>query len=352
MKTAAIWLLALLLVPGAARAEWVRLPIRVRRPAEISLPPEVKRIAVLPFPGGRSKWLGAMVRTELSACLSADSRGRFEFPAEKLVDNWLALHGSGLDTSFAELGEGLGVDAVVVGRLDDSSGVEQQADFTDVIKYRAMTGEQYVEHCPTVVRSGHLGITFEIVDAVSGLALVHTHRTYDSLSRKVTDPNPRDRYVKPGTNAIVAALVPDPFAGDLLPSEMIQQNLVHQATLEFCRSTLSHDDVLMVAWNDEVAPRRVLAMLRAGQYSKALAMMDQVIPVQEHDSKNPKDQRHLGFLYYDYGVTFELDGRLDDAQAWYEKALVLTDGGLEAQDGIRRVAMQRSERAVLEEPPR
>lgn len=329
-KQAALFCLALaaVVLPTQAQAGWKKFPVPVKRPASVSMP-GVKRIAIMTFhsPTGR---FGASVSSELQARLVANAGDNFTIVDQSEVKKLLEAQGIGQSGVFDEstvpaVGKLLGADALVFGSIDDDSKFENESIVTMVTKYKPDSGEEYEEKCPTVVRSAHLGVTFKVLKTETGAVLAHSHKTYDAKSSKVNDPNPKNPYVKPGTNAIVAALLPNPFAGELTPDEVTQQQLSQQAAVDFSKMIMPYTETVVVEWDTAVAPADALKMIEATLFTEGREIMEKAVAELENDPKIAKEPNKLCGLYYDTGVAFELEGRLEDALTWYKKALLQGD---------------------------
>jgi hypothetical protein len=341
MKKAATWLLLVtaLALPQPVSAGWAHFPVPVRRPASTPMP-GVKRIAILTFHSSTGRF-GASVSSELQSRLVANAKGDFTIVDQGVVKTLLEQQGIGQSGVFdesttAQTGKLLGADALVFGSIDDDSKSEDENVVTEVTKYRAGSGEEYSEKCPTLIRHVHLGVTFKVVKVETGVVLAQDHRTYDMSSRRVNDPNPKNPYIKPGTNAIVAALLANPFAGQLTPDEVSQQQLCQQAAVDFSKMIMPYTETVTVDWDTAVAPGDALTMMKVGEFTSGREIMDKAVPEMEQDPRVVKDKHKLGGLYFDYGVAFELEGNLEKAAEWYRKALLL-DSDKEVRNAMVRV---------------
>jgi tetratricopeptide (TPR) repeat protein len=328
-----------LVLPRQAGAGWAKFEVTVQRPAAVAMP-GIKHIAVVTFhsPTGR---FGTSVSSELQSRLVANAGDNFKIVDQTEVKRLLETQQAGASGTFDEstvaaTGKLLGADALVFGSIDDDSKFENESVLTEVVKYRADNGEQYTEKCPTVVRSAHLGVTFKIVKVETGQVLAQTHKTYDVKTSKVNDPNPKNPYVQPGTNAILAALIANPFAGELTSDEEMQQQLAQQAAIDFSKMIMPYSEPVVVQWDTAVAPQDALKMLQATLFTEAREIMEKAVPELENDPKIAKDKHKLGGLYYDTGVAFELEGRVEDALNWYKKAIITGDNDSQVKDAIVR----------------
>ena len=341
MRTAtAVGLLCALLLPQDAAAGWRKFTVTVRRPAAVSMP-GVKRIAIMNFhsPTGR---FGSSVSSELQSRLVSNAGDNFKIVDQTEVKRLLETQAAGMsgvfdESTVASTGKMLGADAVIFGSIDDDSKFENESILTEVLKYRADNGQEYTEKCPTVIRSVHLGVTFKALKVETGQVLAHRHDTYDMKTSKVSDPSPKNPYVKPGTNAILAALVANPFAGELTADEVMQQQLSAQAAVDFSKVVMPYNEQVVVEWDTAVAPADALKMLEATLFTEGREIMEKAVVELEKDPKVSKDKHKLGGLYYDTGVAFELEGRLEDALDWYKKAIVAGDSDRQVKDAIKRV---------------
>lgn len=335
-----------------AHAGWAKFRVMVRRPAAITMP-GVKRIGVMNFhsPTGR---IGTSVSSELQSKLVANAGKDFQIIDQTEIKKLLETQAAGMtgaydEATVASTGKLLGADAMVFGSIDDDSKLENTNALTEVLKYRADTGEEYTEKCPTVIRSAHLGVTFKVVKVETGQVLAHSHKTYDVKTQKVSDPNPKNPYVKPGTSALVAAFIRNPFAAELTPDETMQQQLSEQAAVEFSKMILPYTESVDVQWDTAVAPKDALTMMQASLFSEGREMMEKAVPDLEKDPKIAGDKHKLGGLYYDTGVSFELEGRLEDALNWYKKALLAGDTDSQVKDSIMRVKGLMASAAALQD---
>ncbi len=352
-KATAILCVALAMaLPGQASAGWKKFTVVVKRPASVSMP-GVKRIAVMTFhsPTGR---FGTSVSSELQARLVANAGGNFTIVDQTEVKKLLETQQSGQsgvfdESTVAATGKLLGADAIVFGSIDDDSKYEDQTVLTEVVKYRADNGMQYTENCPTVVRSAHLGVTFKVVKVETGEVVAHDHKTYDMKNSKVNDPNPSNPYVKPGTNAIAAALVTNPFAGELTSNEVMQQQLAQRAAVDFSKTIMPYNETVLVQWDTAVAPEDALKMLQATLFTEAREIMEKSVPEMEKTPKISDDKHKLGGLYYDMGVAHELDSQLDEALDWYKKAIVAGDNDSQVKDAVVRVKGLIQSAAILQD---
>ncbi len=340
-KSAALLCMILpLAMPQQANAGWAKFNVTVRRPASVSMP-GVKRIAIVNFhsPTGR---FGTSVSSELQSRLVANAGTSFVIVDQTEVKKLLETQQAGQqgvfdESTVAATGKLLGADGMVFGSIDDDSKLENESVLTEVLKYKADTGEEYTEKCPTVVRSAHLGVTFKVLKVETAQVLAQSHKTYDVKTSKVSDPNPKNPYVKPGTNAIVAALIQNPFAAQLTSDEVMQQQLAQQSAVDFSKMIMPYTEQVVVQWDTAVAPKEALNMLQASLFTEGREIMEKAVPELEKDPKIQKDKHKLGGLYYDTGVANELEGRMEDALNWYKKAIVTGDNDPQVREAVMRV---------------
>jgi curli production assembly/transport component CsgG len=299
------------------------------------------RIGVMTFhsPTGR---FGTSVSSELQSRLVANAGDNFKIvdqtEVKKLLETQQAGESGAFDEStVASTGKLLGADGMVFGSIDDDSKLENETVLTEVTKYKADTGDEYTEKCPTVIRSAHLGVTFKVVKVETGEVLAQTHKTYDMQTKKVNDPNPANPFVKPGTAPLLRALFPNPFLGQLTSDEVMQQQLAQQSAIDFSKMIMPYSESVIVQWDTAVAPQDALKMIQATLFTEGREIVEKAVPELEQDPKIAKDKHKLGGLYYDTGVAYELEGRPEDALTWYKKAILTGDNDGQVRDAVMRV---------------
>jgi hypothetical protein len=328
-----------ILTATTAHAGWKDIPVSVMVAPKYDLT-AIKRIAVVPFRSTTGRY-GEAVTSALSARLMAgktfDLLDRSEM-SRVLDEAKLAEMGVTDAQGATQMGKMLNVDALVFGKIDDASRVYDEEMTTQITKYRAGDGVQYNEACPVVVRHANLGISFQVVKVETGqiLALEHSSKQIDQ--KHIVDPNPKNSWIKPGTSAIAAAFLPNPFQGsvELAPTEELQQVLSEAAATEFANMLVPHKENIVIKWDTVVGADgdAALNLLRAEMVRDAQEMMES--KVSAFEQKYAKNAHNMSAMYYDCGVLHEVAGELDLAKDWYKKAVLANPGGLD--DRIREAS--------------
>ncbi len=317
-----------------------RVPVEVVKPARVDLH-GIRRVAVTEFSGpGNSGQLAANILN--SKLLNS---GYFEvLERQKLKDIMqeyqLSMSGVVDPEKAKQVGKMLGVDGIITGvvtaySVEDDKGREKvkkqvwtgkyakdakgnfiyEKDIFGKKRKKKIYAEQYVTQYYKI-RRGTVTATFRIIDVETGQILAA--KTY---SRNYTSSK-----VRPGEE------------GRLKARDAILTDLLTSAVDEFVKDIAPHKVVLRKAILGGPGP------IDAGKKLAQNNLWPEATKTWEDAVRQFPDKPEA---YYDLGLAYEAQGRLDDAEKMYKKALSLKQDKL-FMKALADIRQAKKERAILE----
>jgi len=318
----------------------VTVKMDAMRPAEVDLG-NVRRVAVADFQGAGGSAVSGRLVTKLLAGRRFDILERTHLA--RVIDE-LALSQSGIldAATAAKVGKAAGVDALMFGEVHtyqvaDEWGVtplqkirvvgyQTQCDRKGRC-YNVPVNQSYTVNAPTTIRRGHVNISFRVVSVESGqvLAAKTASRRWEGIN--VVDPDP-------GSQRDFGKADPMAMSMTLPAMSAILEHLADEVASEMAGL---------------ISPLRVqveLIWVPAEQTEPALKYLNAGLPKEAQEHLEGMLQRAASLsppFYYDLGVVYEVNGRLDDAEAMYKKAatLEMNDVYLKAISSVRQAREAR-----------
>ncbi|MBI4381276.1 MAG: hypothetical protein HY574_08800 [candidate division NC10 bacterium] len=325
-------------------AKPIILAVNVMKPAEVDLG-TVRKIAIADFQGPGGSAVSNKVVTKLLAGRRFDILERARLA--HVIDE-LALSQSGIvdATTAAKVGKAAGVDALVFGQVETYQ-VEDERAVTPLRKsrivgydtqcdrkgrcYRVPVTEGFTVNAPTTLRRGHVGISFRVVGVESGQVLAAKTATRNWEGVNIVDPYP-DSEETIGS-VVASALVgrTDPRAKSInLPAKStILEQLAEEVATDVVGLISPHKVQVKTVWLPAEGTEPALKYLNAGLAKEA---QDHLEGMLQRSKSLPAP------FYYDLGLVYEVNDRLDDAEAMYKKAATLdmNDMYLKAISSVRQ----------------
>jgi len=312
-----------------------KVPVQVMKPARVNLK-GIRRVAVTEFtgPGQSGKLVVSILNSKLLNSNYFDVLER-----EKLQDVMreyqLSMAGIVNPDQAKQIGQLLGVDGIITGEVtaysvEDESGKERVKESVWTGKYekdskgnfiytkdifgkkhkKKIYREQFVTHYYKI-RRGTVTVTFRVIDVASGAIL--TAKTY---SRNYTSSKIRDG------------------RGSLKSRDAILTDLTNQIVSEFVRDIAPHKVTLKRTILGGPGPIDAgKKMAQNNLWPEATKLWEQAVKMFPNKPE----------AFYDLGLAYEVQGRLDDAEKLYQKAVQLKPEKLymRALSGIRQAKLER-----------
>ncbi len=312
-----------------------RVPVQVMKPARVDLK-GIHRVAVTEFsgPGESGKLAVSILNSKLLNSNYFDVLER-----EKLQDVMreyqLSMAGIVNPDQAKQVGKLLGVDGLITGEVtaysvEDDKGKERVKENVWTGKYekdskgnfvytkdifgkkhkKKVTREQFVTHYYKI-RRGTVTVTFRVIDVATGAIL--TAKTY---SRNYTSSKVRDGH------------------GTLKSRDSILMDLTNSIVNEFVMDIAPH----------RVTLKRVIlggpGPIDAGKKMAQNNLWPEATKLWEQAVKTFPDKPEA---FYDLGLAYEVQGRLDDAEKLYQKAVQLKPDKpyMKALSEIRQAKQER-----------
>ena len=323
-------LLFIIFVGCATRPVVVK--VDVMKPAEVDLGP-IRKLAIAEFQGPGGSAVSNRMTTKLLAAHHYEILERARLA--RVIDEF-ALSQSGLidAATAAKIGKAAGVDGLIFGEVDIYQAADERR-VTPLRKTRVVgydrqcdrkgrcydvpISEEYSINAPTTVRRGHVSVSFRVVSVESGqvLAAKTASRKWEGVN--IVDP-------RPGDEAIVAS---PPKSISLPAQSTILEQLADEVAAEMVGVISPHQRQVQAVWLPTDGTESALKYLNAGLPKEA----------QEHLEVMLQRTKSLPApFYYDLGLVYEVNGKLDDAEEMYKKAasLDLNDMYLKAISSVRQ----------------
>lgn len=333
----------LLLLWGCA-ARPIMLSVDVMKPAEVDLR-AVRKLAITDF-GGQG---GSTISNKVVARL-VEGR-RFEILERARLTRILeelALSQSGVVDAgtAATVGKAAGVDALIFGEVETYQ-VEDERGVTPLRKsrvvgydtqcdrkgrcYQVPVEEDYTINAPTTIRRGHVSASMRVVDVASGQILTSKAESTRWEGVNILDPEPGRGPTIGGAMALalMGQAVPQAQSINLPAKSAILEQLSDAVVAKLVGVISPHRVQVQTVWLPVDGTEPALKYLNAGLAKEAL----------EHlEGRLPLAQSYPAPFYYDLGLLYEVNGRLDDAEAMYKKAaaLEMNDIFLKAISSVRQ----------------
>jgi hypothetical protein len=214
-------------------------------------------------------------------------------------------------TTAAKLGRAAGVGALMFGEVD-MYRVSDERTVTPLEKTRVVghrnecdkkgkcrqveVTQPYTVNVPTTIRRGHVSVSFRVVDVETGqiLAAKTSSRKWEGVN--IADPYPpRESITLPPPSAILEQLA------DKVAAEVVGVISPHRVRVT-------------TTWLPVSGAEPALKYLNAGLTKEA----------QDHlEGMLKRSPTHPAEFYYDLGIVYALNGRLDDAEEMYKRAIAL-----------------------------
>jgi hypothetical protein len=342
-KTVALCIL-LCLAAAPVLAKEYPISTRVLRPAKYMMT-GVKKLAVTPF-GGEE---GSEVTNRLIAKLFEG--GQYTLVDRAHINRIMEEHGLAIEKGIVspdqakQVGQWLGVDALVFGQVDGAEVNDQDA-VTELYKNNAQQGgDPLIVKAPTINREARVSATFQTVNVESGeiLAVENITRTWNGY--QVNDPYPN------ATCASCYIFRENPMSKSVkLPSRSASLALViDDAVQGFVNAISPHYETMTLVWDDDHGQRQageeVINLLKADMTKEADERMLHLRDEVEQNPKISSDPRKVAAVYYDCGLVKELLGDYEGASDWYKKAVIKN---IKSASKLHTSAKTRSEAMIAD----
>lgn len=317
-----------------------KVPVQVMKPARVDLK-GIHRVAVMKFDGPQQA--GKLVVSMLNSKL-LNSHYFDVLEREKLQDIMreyqLSMAGVVNPDQAKQIGQLLGVDGIITGEIpaysvEDESGKERVKESVWTGKYekdskgnfvytkdifgkkhkKKIYREQFVTHYYKI-RRGTVTVTFRVIDVASGAIL--TAKTY---TKNYTSPKVRDGH------------------GSLKSRDSILMDLTNSIVNEFVMDIAPHNVTLRRTILGGPGP------IDAGKKMAQNNLWPEATKLWEQSVKMFPDKPEA---FYDLGLAYEVQGRLDDAEKLYQKAVQLKPKKLYMR-ALSEIRKAKQERLKLEE---
>ena len=312
------WLLVLLAlaVPRVTQAKDPVISVEVMEPAKYELP-GMKKIAVTPFKGPRGQEVSARLTAKLFEGKQYTLLERDQIDAIMKEHSLGVVEGIVDQAQAAEVGRMAGVDALVFGQVDDCKVVDAQS-MTVIKKGIGAEGQPdvFVE-APTTTRTGHISVTFKVVNIQSGQIAAIENVVKEWSGKQINDPRPDVQC------ALCYLFAKNPMSESItLPSENeVAGQIIDAATLEFVHAISPHTVKVDLFWDKDVGKEGEMVMnyFNSGMTPEAKEAM---IALRDKILANPKSEpKHRAAAYYDCGLSHEITGDLEKALVEYKSAV-------------------------------
>lgn len=301
----------------------IPIAVEVMKPAELDLGP-VRKLAVSDFQGPGGSALSNKLVTKLFEGRRFEILERSHLA--RILDE-LALSQSGVvdETTAAKVGKAAGVDALIFGEVDTAEVTDEKTvtplTRSRVVGYRTECGkkkcyqvpveENYVVNAPTTTRRGHVGASLRVVGVESGQIVASKTQSAGWEGMNVQDPYPPPRSIT-------------------LPAKpAILEHLTDEVATKLAGVISPHRLKVQTVWLPVDGTEPAFKYLSAGLAREAMEHLEGV---------QSKSDSHSAPFYYDLGLLYEINGRLDDAETMYKKAaaLEMNDAFLKAISAVRQ----------------
>lgn len=301
----------------------VMLSVDVMKPAELDLGP-VRKLAISDFQGPGGSALSNKLITKLFEGRRFEILERSRLA--RVLDE-LTLSQSGVldPATAAKVGKAAGVDALIFGEVD-SYQVEDERMVTPLQKsrvvgyrnecgkkkcYQVAVEESYTVNAPTTIRRGHVGASLRVVGVESGQILASKTESGRWEGMNVQDPSPPAQSI------------------NLPAKSTILERLTDEVAIKLGGVISPHRLKVQTVWLPVDGTEPALKYLNAGLAKEAL----------EHlEGASKRSESLPAPFYYDLGLLYEINGRLDDAEVMYKKAaaIEMNDIFLKAISSVRQ----------------
>jgi len=323
----------------------------VVRPAEVDLG-SVRRLAVADFQGAGGSAVSNKLVTKLVAGRRFDILERAQL-ARVLDELALSLSGIVDATTAAKVGKAAGVNALIFGQADIYQVVDEWAvtplQKSRVVAYQTQCDrkgrcfnvpvtQSYTVNAPTTLRRGHVTASFRVVGVETGqiLAAKTASRRWEGVN--IVDPDPSSPMAFGGGIPMAQSMV-------LPPQSAILEQLTEEVAVEIVGLISPHSVQVSRVWLPVEGTEPAYKYLNAGLPKEA----------QEHlEGMLQRSKSVPAAVYYDLGVVYEVNGRLDDAEEMYRKAasVEIDDIYLKAISSVRQAKEERKKLQEQERPGR
>lgn len=295
--------------------------VDVLKPAEVDLE-GVRKLAIADFRGSG----GAVVANQVT---SKPLAGRHYEILERArltrIIEELRLAQSDLvdSATAAKLGKAAGVDGLIFGEVDMYRVTDERA-LTPLRKsrvvgyqkqcdrkgkcYDAAVTDTYTVNAPATIRRGHVSVSFRVVKVETGqiMAAKTSSRKWEGVN--IVDPHPNNETIGRSPQSI-----------NLPAGSTILEKLTEEVATEVVAVISPHRMRIEKVWVpvDEAEP--ALKYLNAGLPKETQEHMEGVLQ---------RSRTLPAAFYYDSGLIYAVNGRLDDAEAMYKRAAALEQNGL------------------------
>ena len=281
-----------------------KIELRYERPAKYQISPGIKRLGIAEFGAQttQEKQWGQIASDRLAAALDAYNRKyeRYELVDRRRLkaildeqDLQLAISDA---SSAMQAGKIANVQAMIYGSIKVTTKDESASRIAfDPFRRRPKTIYYTKRYCLVAVN-----FTLDDVATSKTLAVVSATREYDSEKDK-----------KSGARSVGKAIG---FAGDSLPpADKIISHLIDECVAEFLQMISPHE--IVVEEKLQKGKSKIVdtgnKLAAAGEYAEALECYQKAIELNAQDHG----------AVFNAGVMYEAMGNLDNAEAFYDKAI-------------------------------
>lgn len=308
-------LLLLDILPVGCATRTTVVAVDIMKPAEVDLG-SIRKLAVADFQGTGGPAVSNLVISKLIAGHRYEVLERDRF-AQIVAELGLSQSDLVDPSTAAKIGEAAGVDALILGDVDMYQVSDEPAETRlrkrRVVGYRNECSRRgcdevpvtstYTISAPTSLRRGYVGVSFRVVKVETGQILAAKTSSRKWKGVNIEDPHPNNATVGPRPQSII---LPSP--------SVILEQLTDEVAADLVGTISSRQIRIAAVWLPVDGVEPALKYLTDGLLKEA----------QEHLEGMLQRSRTLpAAFYYDLGLVYEVNGRLDDAEAMYKRAAAL-----------------------------
>lgn len=314
----------------------IKIKFNRKVPSEVNLS-DIKRIAVVHIENDHSNRIANTVGAYLQ------DTGEFEIFERAQLQRIMAEHnltvtGTINESSAAEIGEMLGVEALIYGSVNSfkvydentekkiriKTGEEEYTTKKGKVKKRNLYGDIMA---PTVIRHGELDLTLKVVAVET--AVIRTQRNKRTASENVK------------INHVQADQKELPSEGD------VEALLIQQALTDFIQYVTPYMVADKLKWDDDCKDKDVEELVKAEMFEEAreyleTSTLEEALANKKERKKKKKKDRELAAIYYNTGLLYEIESDLEKADELYKQALMtsIKKAKKEIKEARKRVKKQ------------
>lgn len=291
----------------------IEVQFNVKMPSEKNLS-TIKRIAVVNIENDQNNRITNTLGTYLQGTGAFEILERAQL--QKLMqEHNLSVSGTVLESSATQIGQILGVEALIYGSVNTFKVYDETTEKKITIKTGTVTkydkkGKAYDEDvygdvmAPAVVRHGDIDLILKVSKVETGI--IRAQKNFTAVFEETQ------------INHIQAKQIELPSNGE------VEKALINSALTKFVHYTTPYTVPISVKWDDEWEDKEAEQLIKASMFDEAQAAMEANLQkALENAAKREKlkgGDKGLAAIYYNLGLLAERKSEVDKAQEYYKKA--------------------------------